>query len=235
MNRVAKFIGIFCAAALHLAFLLFGGLLFPEMKANAGTTQMVELLSDEDVKPDEVPATETPPEVETPPEKPPDPEEVLKSLDQPADDSAPALDASSLAALSEALLGGGVAGGDFAASVGFASGGRIGGTGTAGALGDQVDRAFTLAEIDQQPRANYQGSPVYPQELRGRKLEGVVSVIFVVDASGKVLDPRAEKSSHAAFEKPAVEAVKRWKFDPAVKSGRRVACKMRVSVRFPPG
>ena len=231
---MAKFLGIACAIVLHLAFLLFGGLLFPEAKASAGTTHQVELLSDEDVKQEQQAMPETPPEVETPPEKPPDTDEVLQSLDQPVDASAPALDASSLAALSEALLGQGVAGGDLEASVGFASGGRIGGTGTAGALSDQVDRAFTLAEIDQKPRASYQQNAVYPQELRGRKLEGVVSVIFVVDATGKVLDPRTEKSSHAAFEKPAVEAVKRWKFEPAIKSGKRVACKMRVSVRFPP-
>jgi protein TonB len=230
---VGKVLGIVGAVVLHLAFLLFGGLLFPAAAANAGTTQQVELLSDEDVAKQE-PVPETPPEVETPPEQPPDTEEALKSLEPPSDDSAPALDASSLAALSEALLGG-AAGGDFATSVSFASGGRIGGTGTGGALGDQVDRAFTLAEIDQSPRATYQAQPDYPKELRGRKLEGVVSVIFVVDAAGKVQDPRAEKSSHAAFEKPAIEAVKRWKFEPAVKSGKRVACKMRCPVRFPPG
>ena len=234
MTGVGKVLGIVGAVLLHLGFLLFGGLLFPAATANAGTTQQVELLSDEDVAKEEEPVPETPPEVETPPEQPPDTEEVLKSL-APQDDSAPALDASSLAALSEALLGQGTGGGDFGTSVSFASGGRIGGTGTGGALGDQVDRAFTLAEIDQSPRATYQAQPDYPKELRGRKLEGVVSVIFVVDASGRVQDPRAEKSSHAAFEKPAVEAVKRWKFEPAIKSGKRVACKMRCPVRFPPG
>ena len=54
-----------------------------------------------------------------------------------------------------------------------------------------------------------------------------------MDASGKVANPRVEKSSHTAFNKPALEAVKQWKFEPAVKGGQRVACKMRVPIRFP--
>ena len=65
-------------------------------------------------------------------------------------------------------------------------------------------------------------------------LPGVVSVIFVVDASGKVVNPRIEKSSNAAFEKPALDAVKQWKFEPAVKGGQRVACTMRQPIRFQP-
>ena len=231
---MSNLLGIVCAIVLHAGFLLFGGLLIPEAAPNLGTTQQVDLLTEDDTKKDEPQEPEEPPEVETPPEQPPEVDEVLKNLDQPPSDATPALDASSLQALSEALLGGG-GGGDFGSSVNFGSGGRIGGTGTPGALGADVDRAFTLAEIDQKPVASLQPSPPIPQEMRGRKIEGTVSVIFVVDAAGKVLDPRAEKSSHLAFEKPAVEAVRRWKFEPAIKSGKRVACKMRVSVRFPPG
>jgi protein TonB len=70
--------------------------------------------------------------------------------------------------------------------------------------------------------------------MRGKKTEGLVSVIFVVDAEGKVVGPRAEKSSHAAFETPALDAVKKWKFEPGVRGGQRVATKMRISIRFPP-
>jgi protein TonB len=55
-----------------------------------------------------------------------------------------------------------------------------------------------------------------------------------VEASGKVADPRVEKSTHTAFDKPALDAVKQWKFEPAVKAGQRVACKMRVPIRFQP-
>jgi protein TonB len=56
----------------------------------------------------------------------------------------------------------------------------------------------------------------------------------VVDASGKVLDPRVTESTHADFEKPALNAIKQWKFEPAVRGGQRVACRMRVPIRFQP-
>ena len=36
------------------------------------------------------------------------------------------------------------------------------------------------------------------------------------------------------LEKPAVDAVKQWKFEPGVKGGERVACRMRVGIRFQP-
>ena len=117
----------------------------------------------------------------------------------------------------------------------FSSGGRIGGMAKAGSLEDKMDNAFSLAEIDQKPRPVFQAAPVYPNELRGRKVEGLVTVLFTVDPSGKVSSLRVEKSSHPAFEKPALAAVKQWKFEPAVKAGERVSCKMRVPIRFQPG
>ena len=230
---VAVFLGIALAILLHAAVLLFGGLLFPGARSDAQRVQEVELVdtSVTEEKPKE-PEVEPPKDLEKPPEQAPDATEVLQNLEHASDD-APALDASSLGAIGDALNGMG-GGGDFATAVGFASGGRIGGTGVASALADKMSGAFDLAEIDQKPRGVNQPDPAYPREMRGRKVEGVVTVIFVVDATGKVIDPRAEKSSHPPFERPAIDAVRSWKFEPGVRAGKRVACKMRVSVRFPP-
>jgi protein TonB len=49
-----------------------------------------------------------------------------------------------------------------------------------------------------------------------------------------VVNPRVEKSSHPEFEAPAVEALRQWKFEPAIKAGKRVSCRMRVPIRFQP-
>jgi protein TonB len=125
-------------------------------------------------------------------------------------------------------------GGEFAQSLDFTSGGRIGGTGKAGALDKTMEDAFSLAEIDQKPRVVFQSAPIYPGDMRGKKVEGVVTILFVVDSSGKVERPRVESSSNAAFEKPALDAVKKWKFEPAVRGGQRVNCKMRAPIRFQP-
>lgn len=232
--KIGAFLGVVCAVVLHVGFILFGGLLFVGAGKDRGTLQQVELLSEDDAeKKEETPEEPKPEEMEAETEEAPDAAEILRSLEVTVAPDAPALDAASLSAI-EAALSGQAGGGDFAEALNFASGGRIGGTGKAGALDDQLDRAFSLAEIDQKPQPVFQAAPVYPAEMRGKKLEGVVTVIFVVDASGKVTDPRAEKSTHVAFEKPALDAVRKWRFEPAVKAGQRVACRMRVPIRFQP-
>jgi protein TonB len=232
--KSAWFLGIVCALLLHGCVLLFGGLIFAGSPKDHGTLQQVELLAD-DAKPEEKKPEEAPPkeELNQESEPPPDAAEILRSLDQPPENTAPALEAASLGALEQALNGGGSS--EFSDSLSFASGGRIGGLGKAGALDEKMEQAFSLNEIDQKPRVVFQAGALFPAEMRGKKQEGCVTVTFLVDATGKVASPRVAKSSHPAFEKPALEAVKQWRFEPAVKAGQRVGCKMRVDVRFPPG
>lgn len=230
-------LGIGAAVFVHLVVIAFGGIFFLEDENPRGSVQAVDLLADaEDVKKDskkEEPPETPPEELETHDETPPDSAEVLKSLDAAPINDAPALEAASLSAIEAALNGGGSGGGDFAEALSFGSGGRIGGTGKAGGSDEKIDEAFSLTEIDQKPRAIFQASPTFPAEMRGKKVEGLVSVIFVVDANGKVDNPRVEKSSHKSFETPAIAAVRKWKFEPGLRGGERVASKMRVSIRFP--
>jgi periplasmic protein TonB len=234
--KSALFLGILCALGLHGGVLLFGGLLFAGAREDHGTLQQVELLAPDEPeaekqKPEEQPQEQ---ELETQAEQAPDATEILRDMEQPLANDAPALDAASLGALEQALAGGG-SGGDFAGALSLASGGRIGGTGKAGALDEKLEGAFSLSEIDQKPRPVFQAGAMYPSEMRGKKVDGSVTVTFLVDASGKVASPKALRSTHQAFEKPALEAVKQWRFEPAVKAGQRVGCRMRVEVRFPPG
>ncbi|MEI7836450.1 MAG: energy transducer TonB [Planctomycetota bacterium] len=228
------FVGIVCAVVLHAGFILFGGLLLPEEKKNHGSTQEVELVGDatapEKQKKEEPKESKTTTEkVENSDEPPPDAESVSRSLDLSDAAKPPALELVGLGAIGAALNGQG--GGEFGDSLAFVSGGQIGGKGR-GVLGETKETAFDMSDIDQKPRVVFQASPVYPAEMRGRKVEGVVSVLFVVDETGKVARQRVDKSNNEAFEKPALDAVKQWKFEPAVKGGKRVACKMRVSLRF---
>ena len=68
--------------------------------------------------------------------------------------------------------------------------------------------------------------------MRAKNIDGVVTLIFIVDETGRVINPRVEKSSHPEFDSPALEAVRQWKFEPAIKGGQRVSCRMRVPIRF---
>jgi len=96
-----------------------------------------------------------------------------------------------------------------------------------------MESAFSMDEIDQKPRALIQTSPSYPSELKGKKLDGQVTVIFIVDETGRVVSPKVQKSSNPAFDKPALDAIKQWKFEAAVKGGQRVPCKMKEKLSFP--
>ncbi|MEN6335188.1 MAG: energy transducer TonB, partial [Phycisphaerales bacterium] len=242
--KIGLFFGITCAVVLHVGVILFGGLAFVGHRNDYGTLQQVELVSEDDAVSEKDKAKdkskEEPKEpeaqekdaVETEAEQPPDAEELVRNLELSAAANAPALEAASLGAIEAALAGQASGGGDFGDVVTFASGGVIGGKGAPGALTDNAQREFDLTEIDQKPRPIIQEAPVYPASMRGEKGGGVVTVLFVVDASGAVGNVRVEKSSHQAFERPALDAVRRWKFEPAVRGGQRVPCKMRVPIRF---
>jgi protein TonB len=231
---MGPFFGVLLAVVVHLAFLLFGGLIFGIDNDKQPAPPDVLLVSDE-VKQDKEQEKVVDPQVNVDPEEAPDAAEALSNLEPPPQQNdAPALDAASLGAIEAALNGAGGPAGEFGGQLSFASGGRIGGTGKGGPAGDMADNAFSLAEIDQQPRPVFQSAPQFPAEMRGKKIEGVVVVTFLVDATGKVGGIRIEKSSHPAFEKPAVNAVRQWKFEPAVKGGQRVSCKLRQQLRFQP-
>jgi protein TonB len=236
MSIVAIVLGFFLALALHAGFILYGGAILPEAKEDFATLKEVELIAEdeapEDKKEDDPEQKDAEAEeLEAETDEAPDASEIIKSLElMPS--AAPALDDASLAAIQAALsnqLGDGMTLSD---AVDFSSSGRLSGKGKPGQLRDDLADAFSLTDIDQKPRATFQPEGRYPSEMRGKKIEGQVTVIFVVDSSGKVVDPRVEKSNHVAFEKPALDAVRQWKFEPGLKAGQRVSCRMKVPIRF---
>lgn len=165
--------------------------------------------------------------VNLPPPPPPPPEEEPEQEEEeppPPDlaDEAPPLDLNQL----ELALnpgGGGGFGGDFAVDLSSVLGGRAKG---------QSDEIFSMADLDQKPRVVYQPAPQYPSELKGKNLQGTVHIIFIVDKNGRVQEPKVQKSSHPAFEKPAVQALAKWRFEPGKSGGKPVRFKMRVPITF---
>jgi protein TonB len=98
---------------------------------------------------------------------------------------------------------------------------------------DEVNKIFSLADLDQRPRVIFQRIPNYPAELRQR--QGTVYIVFMVDTHGRVINPKIEKSTDSAFERPALEAVKQWRFEPGTRNGETVAFKMRAPITFNAG
>ena len=74
--------------------------------------------------------------------------------------------------------------------------------------------------------------PDYPPDLRREGVSGLVMVKCSIDEQGNVTETTVEKSSNPAFEKPAMEALKKWKFKPAKQDGNPVAIKVSIPIKF---
>jgi protein TonB len=116
---------------------------------------------------------------------------------------------------------GGFGGGDFAINLAGVTGG-----------GEEVDAIFSLSDLDQKPRVVYQPAPIYPPELARKNMQGTVYVLFIVDKTGRTRDLKVQKSTHPAFNSPALKAVKQWKFEPGKRKGKGVRFRMRVPITF---
>ena len=210
---------------LHAGALLFGGLLlFRHNKAKTAEDQNVEIVApDEEKAPEQEKAKEVEERKEAPPEDTPP---------ELAEQNAAPLDLAQLEMALDPGQGGG-AGGDFA-SRGRALGAASMAQGKVGA-DSAVGEVFSIADLDQVPRATSQPAPAYPPELRKKKMAGTVYVLFLVDKSGRVVSPIVQRSSNAVFEQPAIQAVKSWRFEPGKRAGQTVQFKMRVPITFAAG
>jgi protein TonB len=109
----------------------------------------------------------------------------------------------------------------------YGSAGGGGGDGRAGAL------AFDAGLSDRDPLPLVRVEPEYPPQARQRKLEGWVQVRFTISSAGSVKDAVVVKSSHAMFERNAVQAVNKWKYQPQLRGGKPAETPgLQVIVRF---
>lgn len=163
-------------------------------------------------------APDPPPEMEE--EEPPEPEE-----EPPPEltEEAPPLDLSQLELALNPGFNEGWMGGDFAVNLE-----------TVAKQGKGVDALFSIADLDQKPRVVYQSSPMMTPKLR-KQAPGTVYVIFIVNRQGRVEQPQVQKSTSPLFDKPALDAVKKWKFEPGKRNGKAVRFRMRVPITFPKG
>ncbi len=92
------------------------------------------------------------------------------------------------------------------------------------------DTIYTKVDVNPVPVKT--PPPNFPNSMKREGISGVVAVSIVVDETGAVASCTVAKSSHADFEGPAMDAVKKWKFKPAQKDGVPVKVKLTVPLRF---
>ena len=74
--------------------------------------------------------------------------------------------------------------------------------------------------------------PEYSEEARKAKYQGTVVLWMIVDPNGSPRDVRVTRSLGMGLDQKAIEAVRKWKFEPAMKDGKPVAVQISVEVNF---
>jgi TonB family protein len=82
------------------------------------------------------------------------------------------------------------------------------------------------------PRCEYCPDPEYSKEAKKKKVQGIVVLFVVVTIEGKATDISVAKSSGLGLDEMAIEAVRKWRFKPAMKDGKPVAVKVPVEMTF---
>lgn len=99
---------------------------------------------------------------------------------------------------------------------------------------ESVEELFSLEDLDQKPRVVHQPGPTLTAQMK-RNAPATVHVLFIVDESGRVQDAKVQSASNPLFEQPALQSVRKWKFEPGKRNGQSVRFRMRVPITFPKG
>lgn len=98
-----------------------------------------------------------------------------------------------------------------------------------------VARPAELAGFEDQPNADFSSNPPppYPSRAISQGWEGVVLLQVEVDTAGRVTKVEVlESSGYMILDAAAMEAVGRWRGEPAKRWGRAVASTERLPIRF---
>jgi TonB family protein len=82
------------------------------------------------------------------------------------------------------------------------------------------------------PEIIYARDPEYSEEARKVRYEGTVVLWLIVDIDGAPHRIQVARSLGLGLDEQAVNAVQRWRFDPAKKGGQPVAVQINVPVSF---
>jgi TonB family protein len=122
------------------------------------------------------------------------------------------------------------------AGIGAGSGGGVGvgsgpgyGEGRGGGTGGGV---FRVGGGVAAPKLVYDPEPEYSEEARKAKYQGTCVLSVIVGPDGLAHDIKVTNTLGLGLDEKAIEAVKKWRFEPAVKDGKPVNVLISVQVNF---
>lgn len=83
---------------------------------------------------------------------------------------------------------------------------------------------------DTPPSPIYRAAATYPETAIG--IEGTIYVRVMIDARGNVRDAKVSRGGNPALEWAAIDAAKRWRFQPALRNGIPVESEVEIPFRF---
>ena len=120
--------------------------------------------------------------------------------------------------------------------IGSGSGGGVGvghgpgvGAGSGGGIGGGV---YKVGGGISAPQAISAPDPAYTDEARKAKKQGTCILWLIVDAAGKPRDIKVVRGLGFGLDAKALEAVREWRFQPALKDGKPVDVQISVEVEF---
>ncbi len=124
----------------------------------------------------------------------------------------------------------------FGGGIGSGDGGGVGsgrgpgaGPGSGGGVGGG---AYRIGGGVSAPVPLYDPDPEYSDEARKAKYQGTVILWVVIGADGRPREMRIERSLGMGLDEKAMEAVKKWRFKPAMKDNQPVPVQVNVEVSF---
>jgi len=82
------------------------------------------------------------------------------------------------------------------------------------------------------PRAIYAPDPEYSETARKKKIAGTVVLSLTVGTDGLAHDIQVEKKLGYGLDEKAVEAIRKWRFQPELRDGQPIEKRIYVDVTF---
>ena len=110
----------------------------------------------------------------------------------------------------------------------------------AGTAAAQDEKIYNIAELTNPPKISSSAAAAkliqnsYPEELKRRKVGGLVELQFVVDAQGNVVANTVEivDATQTALGEAAKKAVTRFTFEPGTLNGNKVKTKVVLPIVY---
>jgi TonB family protein len=124
--------------------------------------------------------------------------------------------------------GGGGIGTGYGGGIGSGTGNGYG-PGRGGNAGGGLER---IGGGVSEPKLVYSIDPEFSDEARRNKYQGKVIVSIIVDVQGNPQNPRVVRALGEGLDEKAIEAIKQYRFKPAMKNGKPVPVMMNVEIDF---